>query len=119
MTFRLGQGDSLGSLHPVSEVELLLEEAAGTGELLGLPEGCPASHGCWGGGVLVLQPPSPVAGAVGVWHFHSRENPETPELRAGAVFGQDLLLPATGVRGCSSQLGNALCACGWERTAGK
>lgn len=67
---------------------------------------------------------SPPAPWQGQWErgsrdFHSRENPETPELRAGAGFGQDLLLPATGVRGCSSQLGNALCACGWERTAGK
>lgn len=53
VTFRLGQGDSLGSLHPVSEVELLLEEAAGTGELLGRAGG----RGALGSFILLV--PSP------------------------------------------------------------
>lgn len=53
MTFGLGEGDSLGSLHPVAEVELLLEEAAGTGGLLGQAEG----RGAPGSFILLL--PSP------------------------------------------------------------
>lgn len=51
----------------------------------------------------MLQPPSHVAWAVGVWLLGC----------AGAVLGQDLLLPTTGVWGCNSQLLGMHSVCVW------